>query len=371
MKHHVEHKPRLLVADDEDSFRMLMARALEDSGFEVTQASDGDEAVLAARERSFDLALLDVRMPKIDGIGVLRMLRSDSPTTDCIMITGYQDVKIAVEAIKLGAKDFLSKPINVEELVQRVRSVLRAHTAEAHIRELQVEFTSKLLHDLLTPLHTLRSAINFLEKEIMGNLTKPQQNVLQSVNGTIKNMDALLNDMIDLSLFESGRVDIEKIPTNLDELIPAICTRFKPQISAKNISLKLRINENVPTVEVDPEKIEQVMDNLLENAITYTPESGSIEVSLSVKNQSPDIAGREFIEVGVSDTGKGIAKSELPFVFDKYKEFLTGKISDQKTTGLGLAICRSIVEAHKGMMSVESEVGKGSTFRFFLPTFSA
>jgi signal transduction histidine kinase len=364
----MESKPKLLVVDDEDSFRMLMAMALRDEGFDVVEAVNGDEALARVKERSFDLALLDIRMPGVDGITVLKTLRKESPSTDCIMITGYQDITLAVEAIKLGAKEFLPKPLNGEELVQRVKSVLRAHMAEAHLRELQMDFTSKLLYNLLTPLHTLRSSLHNLEQSAAGTASQEEKNIFQSINATIKNMDALLNDMIDLSLFESGKVDITTVPTNLDELIPTICGRFKPQMSAKQITLEIKNGNEVPTVAADPMKLEQVMNNLLENAITYTPEHGTITVTIGVSHKTFGDREREYIEVAVADTGVGIPEAELPFVFDKYKEFLTGKISDQKTTGLGLAICRSIVEAHQGVMTVESEVGRGSIFRLYIPT---
>lgn len=362
--------PRILVVDDEEGFRTLLKCGLEDEGYKVTEASNGEEAIILSREHTYDLALLDLRMPGINGIEVLKVIREVSPSTDCVMITGYQDVQLAVEAIKLGAKDFLPKPQNLDELINRIKNVLRAHTAEAHITEIQADFTSKLLHDLLAPLHSLRSAIDFLEQGTAGQFTDQQKNIFQSINSTIKYMDALLSDMIDLSLFESGRVDINKIPTNFDELIPAVCARFIPQTNSKKIVMDVKVNNNVPTIAVDPEKIEQVMINLLDNAIKYTPEGGSIQINVSSTTQDVGGSAHEFAEVTVTDTGVGISRGELPLVFDKYKEVLTGKSSEKKTTGLGLAICKSVVEAHGGKMYAESTLGKGSTFKILLPTES-
>jgi len=360
--------PKILIVDDEDGFRTLLRVALEDEGYEIAEAADGEEAVRCSREQTFDLALLDLRMTGIDGLEVLKILRNESPTTDCVMITGFQDVKLAVEAIKMGAKDFLPKPQNLEELVNRIKNVLRAHIAEAHVLALQTGFTSKLLHDLLAPLRTLRSAVDFLTEGTAGPITEQQKSIFKSIDTTINTMDALLNDMIDLGLFESGRVDINKIPTNFDELIPAVCARFLPQSGAKQIALEINVNENVPTIAVDQEKIEQVMNNLLHNAIKYTPEGGKLSVNVTCTTQEMNEQMREFVEVAVADSGVGIPPAELPFVFDKYKEVLTGKYSDKKTTGLGLAICKSIVDAHGGKMFVESTLGKGSTFTFLLPS---
>ncbi|MBA4311979.1 MAG: hypothetical protein C0417_05055 [Chlorobiaceae bacterium] len=361
------HAPKILIVDDEDAFRMLLAATLEDEGFEVTTAPDGERALEFINQYTFDLALLDVRMPGIDGMEVLQKIKQDSPTTDCIMLTGFQDIDLAVKAIKNGAKDFLGKTQSVDELLIRINNVLRAHRAEAHITEVQQDYTSKLMHDLLSPLHSLQSAIDFLEQGLGGPVTDLQKKVLLEINSMLGNMDALLNDMIDLTMFESGRIDLQKIPTNIDELIPSVCARFKPLLSVKNITLNINIGNNIPTITVDPARIEQVTNNILDNAVKHTPNGGSITVSVSNIIEEHDNKHVEFVEVAVADTGHGIAQAELPFVFDKYKEVLTGKSSEKKTTGLGLAICRSIIEAHHGQMMAKSEIGKGSTFRYILP----
>jgi signal transduction histidine kinase len=369
VKSRSERPPSLLVVDDEESFLILAARALEDQGFEVTAVSNGEEAVRLLRERTFDLALLDVRMYEIDGLELLKLFRRDSPTTDCIMITGFHEVEIAVEAIKLGAKEFLTKPIGINDLITRVKSVLRAHVAELHLRELQAEFSSKLLHDLLSPLHSLKSAIEFLTGDDGGQTKIQQATILQSMRIIIDSMDGLLNDMIDLSLFESGRIDIERIPSNLDELIPATCARFRLQAEAKQLNLTVEIQNSIPTLEIDPSRVEQVMSNLLQNAITYTPGGGKIHVSLASHTRGSSGTGpqQEWVEVSVADTGIGIDPEKLPYIFDKYKKVLTDTPADHSTSGLGLAICRSIVEAHQGTITVESKVGEGSVFRIHFP----
>lgn len=363
-----DHKPRLLIVDDDDGFRELVKITLTDEGYDIDTATDGPEGLTLARDRLYDLVLLDMRMPRMDGMEVLKILRQETPATDVVMITGVHDVDLAIEAIKLGAREFLAKPIDGKVLVQRIRTALRAHTAELRLQELQSEFTSRLLHELRNPLGTVRSAIGFLKKEMAGPTTEQQQNVLEHIENNLSKMDLLLNDMIDLTVFESGKLDIQKLPTNLDELIPLICARFKPQAAAKNVTINVNIDNNIPTIELDPDKIEQVIDNLLDNGLKYTNAGGTISVGVATAQQKSNGGDREFVEIKISDTGVGISAGEIPFVFDKYKEFLTGKTSTQKTTGLGLAICRSIVDAHKGSMSVESTLGKGSTFRVFLPT---
>lgn len=363
----IKLKPRLLFVDDEQNFRSLISASLRSAGFEVTEVDDGNKAVRLIKEQTFDIALIDLKLPNLDGNALFKILRNESPSTDCVIITAYKEIESAIEAIKVGAKDFLLKPQNTEDIVNRIKMVMKVRSAESTIKNLQAKFTSKLLHDLLAPLYTVKSAMDFLEQETAGPVTEQQKNIFQSIQKTINRMNVLLNDMVDLNLFQYGCVDLEKIPINLDELVPAICARFIPIASSKNIELTFNVKDDIPTIEIDPDKIEQAINNLLDNAIKYTTNGGFINVGLSTAVQQTNGKNVEFIELSVSDSGVGIPEAELPFIFDKYKNFLSGKTGEKKTIGLGLAICRSIIEAHRGKMIAESEFGKGSSFKLFLP----
>lgn len=363
-----ERTPRLLVVDDDDGFRELLKTILQNEGYKVDTAPNGEEGIRIARNRSYDLIFLDLKMPGMDGMQVLKILKPESPTTDFIIVTAYADVQIAVELIRLGAKEYITKPIEPAEFIQHVRTALRAHAAELRVGEIQSEFSSRLLHDLRGPVVIVNSSIDLLGKGTPGPVTPEQHQILDMMRAQMNKMDALLTDMIDLTLFESGKVHLERLPLNLDIFVPSICDRMSQQAKAKNISIQTQIGDAIPTLELDPEKMQQVFHNLLDNGIKYTPDGGSITVSVSTGRHVFGGKDCESVEIAVSDTGVGIPKEELPLVFDKYKNILTGKTSSQKTTGLGLAICRSIVEAHQGKMTAESTVGQGTTIRIFLPT---
>jgi len=366
MKEQPEQKPRLLVVDDDNAFRSLVRIALSDEGFDVDEAPTGEQALDAVRQKAYDLILLDVKMPGMDGLQVLKLVRQETPSTDVMMITGYNDVSLAVESIKLGAREYLTKPIEADDLIQRVRTSLRAHAAEMRLREIQADFSSRLLYEIRNPLNTAKSAVGFLLKGMAGPVTVQQQEVLSHIDSVSTKVLTLISDMIDLTKFELGRVNLEKRATNLEQLVPAVCNRLEPLARAKKLTLKVNVNPNIPTLELDAEKIEQVVMNLLDNAIKYSNEGGTISVTASIVKQNPDCPSGECAELAITDAGNGIPSEELPYVFDKYKEFLTGKTSAKKTTGIGLAICRSIVEAHKGTMTAESPPGKGSTFKVLL-----
>jgi signal transduction histidine kinase len=365
---------RLLLVDDDDHFRILTGGALEDNGFDVTSVSNGADAIAAAQEQSFDLALIDVRMPDMNGIDVLKVLRKESPATDCVVVTVAQEVDVALSAIKLGAKEYLTKPISLENLVPRVKSLAQAHAAEAHLRETRAEFTSTLLNNLLTPLDAVHSAIGFLLSEKPGVLTDQQRSILTETDRGINDMNGLLSDTIDISLFETGEISLERIPTNLDELVPGICARFKPQAAAKGVALTVEVGKSIPTIEADPGRIEQVLVNLLENAIEQTPKGCRIGIRLVERAEMSGNGTQpgNRVEITVSDTGPGIAREKLPQVFDAYEQILSaGTNGDGGRKCLRLAICKSIIEAHGGTIAVQSEVSKGSTFRITLPIEAA
>jgi two-component system, sensor histidine kinase and response regulator len=359
--------PAILIVDDDEGFRSLVATTIQDEGYDVENIGDAEKAIGMAREKSYDIILLDVRMPGMTGIDALKVLKKESPLTDYIMLTGVHDISIAVEAVKLGAREFLTKPFESDYLLQQLRSTLRARAAEKKLREAEANFSSKLLYDLRNPLSTIQSGITFLQKGMAGPLSDQQQVVIGHIGTNTEKILTLLSDMIDISKFETGKVDIEKTPTNFDEFIPRVCEEFETLATAKKIKFSARVASNLPTVIIDIQKIGQVVKNLLDNAIKYTNEGGNIGVEVNLVKPDTADPGKEYIEIKVKDSGAGISPDELPFVFDKYKEFLTGKTSAKKTTGLGLAICRNIVEAHHGRMWVDSEGGKGSVFTVLLP----
>jgi two-component system sensor histidine kinase ResE len=362
-----ERKHSLLLVDDDDGFRTVLQETLVEEGFHVDAARNGLLGIDAAKTHAYDIIILDIKMPGMDGMEALKILLRESPSSDFMMLTGVHDVGLAVEALKLGVREYFTKPVESDYLVQQIRTTLRARDAEEKIRDLEATYTARLLYELRTPIATIKSGVGFLLKGMAGQLTEQQREVLSHLDVNTGRIVALLNDMIDLSKLETGKVGIEKIAVNFDQFVPAIVNQYEHLAKAGKITLTSRIDENIPTTELDMEKISQVITNLLDNALKYTNEGGTVEFSVKPVEEVEAGAAKQYVLIEVKDSGSGISPEELPYVFDKFKEFLTGKASSKKTTGLGLAICRNIVEAHKGKMTVESIVGTGSTFRAFIP----
>ena len=364
-----EEKIQILIADDEDPLRMTVAAWLSDEGFEVEEAPDGVEAIKKVQSKDFDIAILDIKMPGANGLEVLRYIKKNSAQTEVVMMTGMSDVSMAVEAMKLGAKEYLTKPIDMDQLVPQLRAIIRARDAEDRIHKLQSEHTARLLFDLHNPIAGLRQSIGYLLKGMAGSLGDHQKELLGYMTTSIDKVIALLSDMMDLTKLEGGRVRLNKGIGNLPASAQNITQEFRVPIQSSKITLDFFAEPDLPPLEYDSEKIEQVLQNFLSNAVKHTPAQGAIVVQVRKvalvleEGQQPT----EHVMVSVFNSGSGIPKEELPLIFDRYRDLVSGKSSQDKSTGLGLIISQRIVEAHNGKIWAESEAGKGATFHFALP----
>lgn len=361
-------KINVLVADDEDSLRITISAWLGDEGFEVQQTDNGLDAIKMVQSNDFDIALLDIKMPGANGLEVLRYIKKNSSSTEVVMMTGMSDVSMAVEAMKLGAREYLTKPVDMEQLVPQLRSLLKKRDAEERIRQLQADHTSRLLYDLHNPISGLKQSIGYLLKGMAGSVSDQQKELLGYMTNSIDKVIGLLNGMMDLTKLEGGRVRLNKGISNVADVVTKATQEFRVPIQSNKITLDVHAEADLPPIEFDQQKIEQVMQNFLSNALRHTPAQGAVVIQVAnvalvlEEGQQPS----DFILVSVFNSGTGIPKEELPLIFDRYRNVLSGK-SDKKPTGLGLIICQRIIEAHNGKIWVESEPNKGATFFFALP----
>ena len=364
-----EEKINVLIADDEEGLRNTIAAWLGDEGFEVEQAADGLEAIKRVQGKDFDIALLDIKMPGANGLEVLRFIKKNSNPTEVVMMTGMSDVSMAVEAMKLGAKEYLTKPVDLDQLVPQLRGLVKKRDAEERLRQMQSEHTSRLLYDLHNPISGLKQSIGYVIKGMAGPLSDHQKELMGYMFNSMDKVIGLLNDMMDLTKLEGGRVRLNEGIGNLADTIQKVTQEFRVPIQSTKITLDVTVEPELPPIEYDSQKVEQVIHNLVSNAMKYTPAQGTIvvrvrKVALVVEEgQKP----QDFILVSVFNSGQGIPKDELPLIFDRYRNVVSESKDKKKTSGLGLIIVQRIVEAHNGKIWVESEPGKGATFFFALP----
>jgi signal transduction histidine kinase len=364
-----EDKIQVLIADDEDPLRNTIAAWLNDEGFDVEQAADGVEAIKKVQSKDFDIALLDIKMPGANGLEVLRYVKKNSPQTEVVMMTGMSDVSMAVEAMKLGAKEYLTKPIDMDQLVPQIKGIIRTRDAEDRIRRLQSEHTARLLYDLHNPIAGLRQSIGYLLKGMAGSIGDHQKELLGYMTTSIDKVIDLLTDMMDLTKLEGGRVRLNKGIGNLGTTVQHVMQEFRIPVQSGKIKMDFHAEPNLPPLEYDSEKIEQVLQNFLSNAITHTPAQGAIvlqvrKVAIVLEEGQQPV---DHVIVSVFNSGTGIPKEELPLIFDRYRDLVSGKSNKEKSSGLGLIISQRIIESHNGKIWVESETGKGATFFFALP----
>ena len=225
--------------------------------------------------------------------------------------------------------------------------------------QLKSNFVSTVSHELRTPLSIIKEGVSLVLGGIPGDVNEKQRTMLRMAKENIDRLERIINDLLDISKIEAGRIEFRRTLIDFSGMVKNICAAWRTESSKKQQSLRVLLPISPINAYVDSDKVTQVLNNLISNAIKFTPQKGNITVELKDKGDQ--------IEVSVSDTGIGVAEEDLPKMFSKFQQF--GRISGpgQKGTGLGLAISREFIQLHRGDITLESELGKGSKFTFFLP----
>ncbi len=366
-------KPKILVVDDTEDNLDLLEFALKRKPVTMMRAASGAECLELAGRENPDVILLDIQMPEMDGYETFRRLRANPKTTKIpvVFLTAQKKDPESIEkGLALGVDEYLTKPIDVEELLVRTRMLLQLKRVEAELERTKADFMAMLVHDLRSPLSGIQSVIRFIKdigKE--GPLNHDHMKLLGAAEESSNRMFDLINDFMDLSKFEAGGMTLEKRPVSIQHIIGRVIQQMELQFKHRNITLKTNFGDGVPLVNVDERKIEQVVMNLLSNAYKFAKSDSSVVISVepvSVNGASNQSSNR-LVQVSISDMGLGIPAEELPTLFDRYKQASSAKEVKHKGTGLGLAICKLIVEAHGGTIGAESQPDHWTTFRFTLP----
>ncbi len=368
-----EQIPTLLVVDDTEDNLDLLEFALKRKPVKMLRATSGKECLTIAKEEQPNIILLDILMPEMDGFETLKRLRAHPSTNriPVIFLTAQKKDPLSIEkGLELGADEYLTKPIDTEELLVRTRVLLRMKQAEEELERTKADFMAMLVHDLRSPLSGIKAVLDFISELSVGAPFNAEHfELLTSAKASADKTLALINDLLDLSKYEAGNIslEIESLPLRL--VVDTVVTQMTPQYRKKNVALSIECAPGLPDANIDPAKTGQVLMNLLSNALKFTESGGTVTVRAESHTQLSEATNevRKTILVSVSDTGIGIKPEERVLVFERYKQASSAKAAKQKGTGLGLAICKLIVEAHGGAITVDGEPGKGTTFRFTVP----
>ncbi|MBI3990025.1 MAG: response regulator [candidate division NC10 bacterium] len=401
-----EPPPKILVVDDVYENVALLDAYLSGAGYQVVKAYDGQEALLQAERESPDLILLDIMMPKLNGYEVCRKLKSDPRTLfiPIVMITALREQEERIKGIEAGADEFLIKPFNKQELMARVRSLLRVkalhdqveasnrlleqkvaeRTAELQraleelrtLDRMKTQFVSNISHELRTPLTPIMGYLGTMLQGSLGPLSPAQQRGLETIKESVERLHKLIDDLLGYVSMESSRLKLNRRQVHPLELLRQAWERALPLAKAKGQTLSLSIPEDLPFVWADPEELLRALHHLLENAIKFTPQGGSVTLAVQALSRSPIVRGENLpanrhqlpaIEISVSDTGPGIPEDQLDRIFDRFYQMDGSITREHGGMGIGLTIVKQILEAHGSRVEVESRPGQGCTFRFLLP----
>lgn len=242
-------------------------------------------------------------------------------------------------------------------------SVFRDITAEVEADRAKSEFISTVSHELRTPMTSIKGYADLLALGMAGPLNDQQKHFINIIRNNAERMVALVNDLLDISRIESGRLQLELRALHIHEVVDQVVTALQPRAQNKNLTLTVGVPTDLPPVWGDPTRVAQILTNLISNAIQYTPPGGRITVSAQVNG--------DMLEVSVADTGIGISKEDQKKIFDRFFRANDPLVQETPGTGLGLPITASLVQMHGGQIWVESELGEGSTFTFTLPLAAA
>ena len=366
---------RILIVDDDRLNIRILAGILRAEGYLLSDANSGEHALEVYPTFRPDLVLLDVVMPGIDGFETCRRLKRDygEKSAPVIFITAKSDTDAVVEGLGAGGVDYLPKPFKPKEVLARIRSHLQNQLL-AEQQQLLVEQLSKAnasknrflgmaAHDLRNPLASIRGLAEFLRDGAVGQLTPDQLDLVQTIHQASQQMLELVNELLDVATIEAGELKLAREACNLVDLVTKCVALINMEAAKKGTAVRFDPPASALTLLLDAAKMKQVVDNLLSNAVKYSP-PGAVVTALVTRTADGGCV------LAVRDQGPGIPENERDKLFKDFGTLSVKPTGGEKSTGLGLAICRKIVEAHQGTITAENLPDRGCEFRVALPVLS-
>ena len=377
-------KTKILVVDDEIGICEGIERALSLEGFQVDYTFDGDTGLSKFDENHYGLILIDVMLPGINGIELIQLFSERDPEVVCIVITGYATVELAVQAIKKGAYDFLTKPFSIDELLHTVhqgvehrRLTLEAKKtliAEAEAKRLEEEtkrlieldrakkdFIRLVTHELQSPVSAIETYLKLILEGYIP--AEDQKSILEKCLDRTQEERSMIKDLLELGHLEVIQ-SFQKDEVQVDQVLLSVLDAYQEQINLKGIELKVEIAPTLPSIIAVPEQIKRLWNNMVSNAVKYTPDGGQIRILLKMGTDNA-------LDGIVSDTGIGIPEEAQERLFSEFYRASNAKELEISGTGLGLVIIKRILHGLNGDINLQSRVNEGTTFHFWIPTHPA
>jgi signal transduction histidine kinase len=363
----------LLIEDNPGDVRLIKEMLVEakHTAFELECFERLTDGLARLSEDRFEVVLLDLSLPDSTGLDTFVTFNAAAPDLPVVILSGFNDEVVAVECVNAGAQDYLIKDeVNSHLLIRSLRYAVargllekersqllaRERAARAQAEEAnraKDEFLAIVSHELRTPLSAMLGWSRMLATGKLDPETVKRG--IEAIERNARAQTQLIGDLLDISRITTGKLHLNARPLKLDPIISGVLDAMSPAAQAKQISLQMKLAEDAGLISGDPDRMQQIVWNILSNAIKFTPAGGRVEVAVSRIDTC--------VEISVADTGQGISAEFLPHVFERFRQ------ADSSTTrkfgglGLGLSIVRHLVELHGGLIQVQSEgEGKGSTF---------
>ncbi|MFH0762177.1 MAG: hybrid sensor histidine kinase/response regulator [Bacteroidota bacterium] len=367
---------KVLVVDDEPGIRSGIDRILsrytvgypfmdEDIGYTVYEASTGEEAIRFFHENPPDVVLLDNKLPGMGGVEVLEYIKRNQLNIEVMMITSFASLELAVKATNIGAYDFVPKPFTPQELRSSMDNItkhlfLKRMTQKMNKegKTIRFQFLTVLSHELKNPLNAVEGYLKMMQERQSGDTLADYDEIIERALTRVKAMRSMIMDLLDLTKIESGKKNREIQQVDVIRIAKVSMETMGPLSIQMEVSIELDAPKEL-FVKADPEELEIIFNNLISNAVKYNKTGGKVTCRL----RTDDI--RLYIDV--EDTGLGIPEDDIPTLFRDFSRIRSKETRHILGSGLGLSIIKRLVDLYEGTIEVQSEVGKGSTFKVVLP----
>jgi signal transduction histidine kinase len=364
----------LLIEDNPGDVDLVRLRLVESQpSAQIQCVSRLSDALAVLAEQTPSLVLLDLNLPDSRGAETFRKVRERAPDVPVVVLSGQDDEALALKAVNQGVQDYLIKgDFSSKRLEQAMRyaverqSMLRSlEMARKQQLEFKNQFLSHVSHELRTPLTCIYQYVTLLLDGLAGPLAPEQSDHLKTVLKSVNQLHAMIRDLLEATRAEGGKLRVEPRCIALGSLIEQAVAMMRPAAQAKQIGIEVAMDHRIPLVHADPDRILEVLINLVDNAIKFTPAEGSVAVKACLQATDPNM-----VYVSVTDTGRGISPDAKALIFERLYQDPDAVDNNRSGLGLGLFICRELIRLHQGSISVASELGQGSTFTFTVPVYS-
>lgn len=352
-----KNKVRLLVIEDNPADSRLVEELLSESGhvdFEIDTVEKLNDGIEKMLKNSFDLALLDLNLPDSKGMDTFHRFHAKFPSIPVVLFTGISDEDVGIEAVKAGAQSYILKKDLTHAYLERT---IRFSIERNRLKLAAEDLMNIIVHELRTPMAIIKEGSLQLIEGIHGKMNEKQTEFVRMVFENSEKMEALITELLEMARINIGTMKLDIATFDLGEDFKKTCDAMAEIFKKKNLALNLNVQSGDFFIDADKKRIGRVLSNLLTNALKFTAK-GKVEVTLS------DLGNK--ILCSVADTGAGMSPSETQKVFAKYQQNVASAKSRAKGIGLGLYICKNIIDLHNGVIYAESTPGKGSKFTFIL-----